>query len=316
MRFLRRRFRHGFTLVELLVVIAIIGILIALLLPAVQAAREAARRAQCTNHLKQLGLAMHNYESTFKRFPPGSLRRFAPDVDSWSTSMLSWIARILPYIEQEAIADQIDWEREAGNGGANAALRDEELPTVRCPSDYDITPTPGYAPTNYVVCIGDAEVSSSSTGVMGVNSFTRIADISDGTSKTMVASECMINEPWVYRYQGDTGGYEACKAGTAPDIEGNKNIGSQARGFSWFFAQRNCAWTYSTRFLPNDPLSKNHECENWTTTGVFAARSRHPGGVNVAMADGSTHFIPENIDWDIWIALGSHQGKETVTLDF
>jgi prepilin-type N-terminal cleavage/methylation domain-containing protein/prepilin-type processing-associated H-X9-DG protein len=309
-----RRSSHGFTLVELLVVIAIIGILVALLLPAVQAAREAARRSQCVNNLKQFDLGLHNYHSTYGCFPPGTVRSYGTGVDSWSTSMISWLARTLPYCEQEVIGGRIDWTRWPGaSGNPNTQLRDEELAICRCPSDRNITPTPGFGPTNYVACIGDTQLSDLPTeGLFGTNSFTRIAEILDGTSNTMGLSECMINEPWVKRYAGDTGGYTACLAGTDPDIGGNIAIGNQCRGFSWFFAQRNCAWTYSTRFRPNDRLSRNHECENWTTTGVFAARSRHPGGVNVAFSDGSTDFVSETIDFAIWKALGSHQGGEPI----
>lgn len=314
MRSHKRPIRHGFTLVELLVVIAIIGILVALLLPAIQAAREASRRADCANNMKQFGVALHNYHSTYKRFPPGSVRSFGPGVDSWSTSMISWIARVLPYCEEEAIADDTDWERWAGNGGPdNTRIRQIELGLCRCPSDRNITPTSGYAPTNYVVCVGNSDQTIGSyDGVFGINSFTAIADILDGTSTTLAVSECKINEPWVKRYQGDTAGYTGCQFGTAPPINSNVNIGSQCRGFSWFFAQRNCAWAFSTLFGPNDVLINNHECENWTTTGVFGARSRHPGGVNVGMADGSTQFIAESIDRDTWRALGTRAGHEVV----
>ena len=318
MKFSRQR-SDGFTLVELLVVIAIIGILVALLLPAIQAAREAARRIQCANHFKQLTLGLQNYHSTFNMFPAGSVRSSGrlPDgteIESWNTSMISWIARILPYLEHDMIASQIDWERWSGAGGDNTALRAIDLPMVRCPSDFGITPSAGYAPTNYVACIGNAEVANQTSvnGVFGINSYTRMADITDGTSTTMMISECMINEPWTRRYEGDTGGYEACKAGTAPNISANTNIGNQGRGFSWFFAQRNGAWTYSTLFRPNDRLSRNHECEAWTNHGVFAARSRHPGGVQIGLADGSIQFVAESINHDTWVALGTRARGDIV----
>ncbi len=311
----KRRRIGAFTLVELLVVIAIIGILVALLLPAIQAAREAARRSECANNLKQFGVALHNYHSSYKRFPPGSVRTWnvADPPGSWGTSQISWIARVLPYCEQEVIAEDIDWERWPGSSGTeNTEVRAIDLGLCRCPSDRNITPTTGYGPTNYVVCIGNTDNSGNDNAVFGINSFTPIADILDGTSTTLAVSECKINDPWAKRYQGDTGGYAACQAGTAPPIGSNVNIGSQCRGFSWFFAQRNCSWTFSTLFGPNDRLIDNHECENWTTTGVFAARSRHPGGVNVAMADGSTRFVAESINYITWQALGSRDGHEVV----
>ena len=117
--------RRAFTLIELLVVIAIIGILIALLLPAVQQAREAARRSQCKNNLKQIGLALQNYVDQTQLFPPGSIRdyvNYPAGTGSWNTSMLSWGARILPYVDKKAISQKIDWGIYPGTSGGNGAL--------------------------------------------------------------------------------------------------------------------------------------------------------------------------------------------------
>jgi len=123
--------KRGFTLIELLVVIAIIAILIALLLPAVQQAREAARRSQCKNNLKQIGLALHNYHDNFRMFPPGDVRRLYGGVSSWTTSMIGWIPRILPFLDQAVIYNQINWELETGvSATPNSELRKEKLGDV------------------------------------------------------------------------------------------------------------------------------------------------------------------------------------------
>lgn len=137
-----RMARWGFTLVELLVVIAIIGILIALLLPAVQAAREAARRSQCTNNLKQIGLALHNHHDVYKRLPPGG----APFIPPWGTAALasgsyawgaSWMVFVLPYVEQQALYSQLDFSVPNpgwGSSYTDGVVRDKEIPVYRCPS--------------------------------------------------------------------------------------------------------------------------------------------------------------------------------------
>jgi prepilin-type N-terminal cleavage/methylation domain-containing protein len=332
---MNRRLSHrqrAFTLVELLVAMAIIGILVALLLPAVQNARESSRRTECKNNLKQIGLALHSYVDAFTTFPPGSVRRyvgtFPPMGGSWQTSQLSWMTRILPYLDQKSVHKQINWSQEPGDQGTpHTSLRATKLHMFRCPSDGRAGSSATHAVTNYVTCIGhttDASegfipppsgVPTPSTqngeGVMLINSYTSIAHIRDGTSNTMVVSECKVNDPWVFRYQGDTAGYTACQTGTAPPITANNATGG--RGYSWFFAQANQAWTYSTRLPPNDMATKNHECENFTTTGVFAARSHHVGGVHVLTCDGAIRFVNDNLDRQVWKNVGTRASKEVVT---
>jgi prepilin-type N-terminal cleavage/methylation domain-containing protein len=312
--------RRGFTLIELLVVIAIIAILIALLLPAVQQAREAARRSQCKNNLKQIGLGLHNYLDQNRTFPPGSIRdyvNFPAGTGSWNTSMLSWGARILPYMDKKAISQKIDWGIYPGTGGSNTALLTLNLEVYRCPSDANETSIAGIAPTNYVACLGNSDDGLSTQNILSINSSVRIADVKDGTSSTMVVSECKVNNPWVYRYEGNAAGYSDCQFGIAPPVTNNWSTsggsgGTPGRGYSWFLAISNQSWTYTTRFRPNDSLQLNHECELWSYPGYFAARSSHPGGVHTLMTDGAVRFINSTIDINTWRALGTKRGGETL----
>ncbi|MFM9959645.1 MAG: DUF1559 domain-containing protein [Planctomycetaceae bacterium] len=320
MNLISARRRLGFTLIELLVVIAIIAVLIALLLPAVQQAREAARRSQCKNNLKQIGLGLHNYVEQGQRFPPGSLRdyvNFPTGTGSWNTSMLSWQARILPFMDKTAISKNIDWKIYPGTSGANSALLALDVALYRCPSDSLTPAVPGVAPTNYVTCIGNSDDGLSKENVMYINSAVRLAEIRDGTSNTMVVSECKVNSPWVYRYEANVGGYVACQSGTAPPVTNNWSTsggagGTPGRGYSWFLAISNQSWTYTTFFRPNDRAQSNHECEQWSYPGYFAARSEHSGGVHTLMADGATRFISSNINLATWRGLGTKSNKETL----
>ncbi|MDY0169034.1 MAG: DUF1559 domain-containing protein [Thermoguttaceae bacterium] len=309
--------RHGFTLVELLVVITIIGILIALLLPAVQAAREAARRLQCTNNLKQLALACLNYESALGTLPPGTIRTDLGNGGGINTTSPTWIARVLPFMEQQALYDRIDWKLVPCHTGDNAALLGVELAAVRCPSDRQIRPLSNRAPANYVVSVGNRDRILPNQGpfdaAFHVSSFTRISDIRDGTSNTMLISECMLDSPWIKRYNGDTSGYNNCLAGTEPPLTQNET-GSGGRGHSWFDGRNSQAWTFTTRLPPNDRLTSNHECELWTHQGIYAARSRHPGGVNVVLADGSVRAVGESIDILTWRALATIAKGEVFSL--
>lgn len=168
----RRKLAIGFTLVELLVVIAIIGILIALLLPAVQAAREAARRAQCTNNLKQIGLAMHNYESRYGCFPPAYLP------DQAGKPMHSWRVLLLPYLEEEPLYRQYRFD-EPWDGPNNQVLTSLMPKVYQCPSDSSPNAA---ATTNYVVITGVGTMFEDAKA-------TSIGDIADGVSNTLLVVE-------------------------------------------------------------------------------------------------------------------------------
>ncbi len=336
---------RAFTLVELLVVITIIGILIALLLPAVQSARESARRMECSNNLRQFGVACHVYSTAHGHFPIGNLRRY-PATSSGhhetGTSCISWMPRILPQMEQQALYDKVDWEREpgvsptqpAGKRGPNEPVMGVELPFARCPSDTRNTPLAGYAPANYVASVGNIGAGHAPThtvnpmfpslapppnrlGIFGINSTISAADVRDGLSNTMMISECMVGAPWTGRYGNDGSGYFACLSGTAPPLDADTLIDgglfAVGRGASWFWGERAQTWAFTSYFVPNDRVVSNHECERYTNVGHFGARSRHPGGVNVLFGDGSLRFVSDSIDIVLWRALSTRAGGEVAS---
>ncbi|HLA85756.1 MAG TPA: DUF1559 domain-containing protein [Thermoguttaceae bacterium] len=311
-----RRPFHGFTLVELLVVIAIIGVLIALLLPAVQAARESARRAQCSNNVKQVSLAMQSYESQHGRFPPGHLET-GTDGPSYR-HQFSFAAFLLPYIEQQNVYNRIDWTL-ASSDAANKAAGATRIDTLLCPSDpiAEGFAADGYASTNYLAnqgikceCRLNCPTDNACTGVFGHNTFMRATAITDGLSSTFCLSETLKGDGDPSTLD-DNYIFDTSKSFTADDIDACQNAvpNSSIRGCRWIDGK-----TYYNMFnasrAPNDPrvdcLAPNNACSN------FAARSAHPGGVNASMMDGSVHFLPDSIDVSIMQALGTKAGGETV----
>jgi prepilin-type N-terminal cleavage/methylation domain-containing protein/prepilin-type processing-associated H-X9-DG protein len=314
--------QRGFTLVELLVVIAIIGILIALLLPAVQAAREAARRAQCSNNLKQLALGMHNYHDTYNRFPFGALRapgnvdagRMSWDPNRWYDDF-TWQSEIGPYIEQQAWFDLFDF-RLSVSMAENDAARRTLVDTFGCPDDGIVknewwSDTWARVRTNYVVNWGNtgyAQKDQDSTWRFGGAPFTfarckRIRDISDGTAHTLLMSETLT--PKGDGWEGPPGETIIATGGQTFDayVTPNSDVPDQV-----------CRQGPADPLWPCEVIGGNiaaevpleHHC---------AARSKHPGGVNASLCDGSVHFFSEMIDLQVWRALSTSQGAEPIATE-
>jgi prepilin-type N-terminal cleavage/methylation domain-containing protein len=324
--------RPGFTLVELLVVIAIIGVLVGLLLPAVQAAREAARRSQCSNNLKQIGVAVHNYHDTFNAIPPGSYHAVHG----------TWLLHILPFMENTPLhqiyrnSGGVETFRTGGlryGSAANLPVSRTQVPSYTCPSDSR-TASPGIYNGitfhNYVANYGNTtrgRVSphgTTSTGnpnifgggpfieVIGFNHggwanyyswiahdntyrpITRFADVADGLSNTLGVSETV--------------------QGTDGDL----------RGFGWWGGGAH----FETYRTPNSPQPDSLEAAGYCrpppqyirnppcvgrSTGneeSIAARSRHPNGVQAVNCDGSVRFYSDNIALDTWRWLGTAWGRD------
>jgi prepilin-type N-terminal cleavage/methylation domain-containing protein/prepilin-type processing-associated H-X9-DG protein len=332
------RLRRGFTLVELLVVIAIVGMLVALLLPAMQFAREASRRTSCSNNLMQLSIGLHDYESARKALPPGAdAKRYeaAPALPHtfyrWST-----LAHLTPYLEESAVYNALDLKVPLYTSIAatiapqNLAGVKLVIPLFLCPSDSGAPVSDIFGPTNYASCAGDGSGGGTpftTAGLFYINSHTRLRDIADGTSKTIALSEStlgtgaesfsgmlgQVDPTTVYAY---TFGTPLTDAGCSAPIYFNW---TNRRGFAWVNGEYRCG-LFNNYLGPNSShidcmatmLSSGDPAVLFAAYGWRAARSRHPGGVNVAMADGSVRFMEDSIDLNVWRALSTRRGNEVV----
>ncbi len=331
------RRRCAFTLIELLVVIAIIGVLIALLLPAVQKVRAAAQRIQCQNNLKQIALAMHHYETAHGSFPPAFRGTGTPAYfDSWSP-----LAELNPFLEQTAIYNQMDLTLPTYESvipfnitAPNRFAVQQIVKMFLCPSDtmQPVTVGPAYGvpvlgPTNYAVCNGSGTNGGSpwdADGVFIAQRPTHIADITDGTSNTAMLSESTLGEGTesasgsapasldaVYAYlSGQPLSENACTMAHLWNVE-------HRRGFLWASGEIRCA-SYNHYLPPNAPQA---DCvtfdvrpgqARFTALGWRAARSRHGGGANLALCDGSVRFVVDSIGLDVWRSLATRSGSEVL----
>jgi prepilin-type N-terminal cleavage/methylation domain-containing protein len=332
--------RRAFTLIELLVVIAIIAILIALLLPAVQQAREAARRTQCKNNLKQLGLALHNYESSFVTFPPNLVPggNFNYSAGNWGV-----LAYLSPYLDQTPLYNLMNlnaptYASTAPYGIAdpnNALAAAYEIPLFLCPSDKGVSLGDAYGvvgmgPSNYCANQGSGVNAAgngspyNADGVMFANSRIRIADIIDGTSNTAAMSESVLGDGTAAVMGATPPGPPRTTYGYLMTFQSSLDDASCAAPSAWNFQQlRQFLWysgeirnaSYNHYYTPN---SKSYDCVTnaaalgYTAIGWKAARSMHVGGVHLLLCDGSTRFVSDNIDRGIWRSLGTRAGGEVI----
>ncbi len=293
-------FTRAFTLVELLVVIGIIGVLVGLLLPAVQVAREAARRFHCLNNLKQIGLGLANYESTFRSLPAASLRPPGLEDNGRDVPRVTWAISILPNMEQSNLYNTFN-SRVSINLTENERLRTTRINTYLCPSDpssgAEFEPLLGirYARGNYASNYGAAswEIQfwneSRFRGVMGQNTWMKLAQITDGLSNTVAVGEILAHP-----HRTDNRGVWAFHAPGASTIGLDCDV--KCQGINGDFNREwipYCA-VVETRFACSP---QNNAFSN------AGPRSKHPAGANLVRCDGSTRFFGDNTDVQVLVAL-------------
>jgi prepilin-type N-terminal cleavage/methylation domain-containing protein/prepilin-type processing-associated H-X9-DG protein len=302
------RARFGFTLVELLVVIAIIGVLVALLLPAVQAAREASRRTKCVNHLKQFGLAMQNHHDTYLKLPYAG---------TTTPVRRSWVSHLWPFFEQSALRDKYDINvgfHQPPNIVPSTfnGLLCTKIPLYYCPSDRPNAMWQGdthwRTRGNYVVNWGPVTQPAASTpqawGPFGYTNFastnlpreTQLKEIVDGLSNTLLMSEVTY-----------------VKRDTSPDQRGDVNNDQGANRFMTINTPNRGTDAMDGPWCETQP---DMPCTGASANGHYTARSRHPGGVNAALCDGSVRFVTNAVSLSTWQAVGTMNGNDTAGADW
>ncbi len=330
----RMKRQHGFTLVELLVVIAIIGILIAILLPAVQSAREAARRVQCANQLKQLALALQSYHFTHDTLPAGAN---CPTVAGSTCEKLygcpNWFVSLLPHIEQSALYQQLDLNKRTYHEPNASLILNLTLSGMKCPSD----PAPELQ--------GHSRFASS-----GCPSGTHIAGPKTDASKTMglwyapsggpvapTTGTCMVPKTaeglnCLSQHQGymdfgtpglfTSGRVSYSFANCRDGLSNTFLLGEQLPAYNKDMMLFNSHYIVATtnippnqhRAMPCQPFPSNWVAPGNCNLWMLGFKSQHPGGVSMAMADGSVHFVSETIDYDTWVYLGHRNDGKAASL--
>ena len=323
--------KSGFTLIELLVVIAIIAVLIALLLPAVQQAREAARRTQCKNNLKQIGLAMHNYHDVYGQFaltmwmsPWSPATDYTGGVNDWGNgSQGSWLVRLLPYIDQAPLFNQMDFLDRNNNRFETKVANGKRLSAVAisafvCPSDTNGVSAgdANYAKSNYAISSGNSRMNTQGdcgrndlgntfglgvwhhaegdrpatfSGIGGRGPWAaKIAQISDGTSNVIMSGE-VVPECTDHQWAGW--------------MHWNNNWSTTTAPVNW---PTHCQGRRRvTESIPG--------CHDWNDHGYSQGfKSNHTGGVHVVLCDGAVKFIGDSIDWVTYQKLGDRRDGQVV----
>ena len=293
----KSRKSSGFTLVELLVVIAIIGILVGMLLPAVQQVREAARRIQCANQCRQIGLAVINYESAHREFPPGWMVNDQSSLSGWS-----WAAIVLPFLEQENLSDQIDFGLPVEN---NTVVINEVLPVFLCPSD----------PATDIVTLESNVTVVGSGGGSGTTTATQSSGSSQSVARSNYSGVFGTLETNEDPERGNGTFFADSQIGFRQIRDGSSNtmmIGERRNDFG------GVTWVGAISGVP-EPFARIVGAADVTPNSnddrFEAFRSYHPGGINVTLADGSTQFISDNIDEITFRGYASIAGGEVVSLN-
>lgn len=327
----RRRVPRGFTLIELLVVIAVIAVLVALLLPAVQQAREAARRAQCRNNLKQVGLALQNYQEAVTKFPPVSVLPTSVTYEPYSGQ-----ARLLPYIDAANLAELIDWHVSTGFTGSPQAAR-QRVAIYMCPSEVNDrerpTPTLTHYPLNYAFNEGTWFIFDPVSGAFGDGAFApnqsfEPRDFTDGLSNTLAAAEVKAFQPNLW----DTGNPTTLGVpapGTPAALAGFYGGTFDANGHTEWIEGDVHESGFTTTMTPNanvpytnggitysiDVTSmRDGESTTLPTYAAVTARSFHTGSVNALLMDGSVRTVSDNIDLGVWRSMGTRGAGDVTAL--
>ena len=325
---MNHKVRRGFTLVELLVVIAIIGILVAMLLPAVQAAREAARRTQCTNNLKQIGLAILNFESQFGALPAGAVHKYQGRPAEYTMFLL-----LLPFLEEGDVYDKYDFDGERpiinpSRVYSNREVISTQIPGYVCPSDGAMGRTwvvpsldnRSFARSNYVACFGtamqmpdpadayDLHVLDLDGKLADTDGYFRIQgkwtgrklrEITDGTSDTIMVSELLAGKADI-------------SDGSDVDLRGLWIMTWMGMSmYTHFHTPNTSAGDAVEHCVPEIDMPCNLQARaDQQMAGYAAARSQHPGGVMAVSGDGHVGFYSDSIDLFVWRALATYAGND------
>lgn len=338
----KTRARTAFTLIELLVVIAIISVLIALLLPAVQQAREAARRMQCKNNLKQLGLAIYNYESTNTCLPPTAVVIRRPD-HSLYTSYLGPFSRILPFIDQANTYNSINVNTSYGDL-VNQATVARVTGLFLCPSEPKSDPFLDgsfglIGGVNYGFSMGDwyvwggADDTVPTRSAFGVNLNRQMSDFTDGLSQTLWMSEVKNYQPYI-RDCGSLTNIHDPNTIPSPTADPDTICPEYLAGGCAFFTNAHSQWAeltvhhigFTTAWPPNKrtpggpgnaypdvDINSERERLGGPTYAAVTSRSHHGSGVNSMLGDGSVKFISSSVDATLWRSLGTIAGSEVIS---